>query len=196
VTMRARGGVVLVLVALTVGLASGCTGSGASSAGTSSSGSGSSSSSTTAVGGASGSPAAGGLEQVPGVVAKLEPSVVPVPAGGGVGSGVVYTADGPMLSNEHVVRGNRTVRLAFPDGQQVSGVVKASHVVADLALVHAERRGLPPATFQTRLPQVGSLAVVIGSPLGDTLRLTVRTPARADRTVDLTVADSPPRGVS
>jgi serine protease DegQ len=100
------------------------------------------------------------------VVAKLQPSVVTVLVGGGVGSGVVYTADGLILTNEHVVRGNRSVRLAFADGQQVSGVVKATDVVTDLALVQADRRGLPPAKFQPRLPQVGSLAVVLGSPLG------------------------------
>jgi serine protease DegQ len=166
VRMRVRGGVVLVLVVLTVGLASGCTGSRPSGGGTSSSGSGSSSSSTAAVGGSKGSAVSGGLEQVPGVVAKLEPSVVTVLVGGGVGSGVVYTAEGLILTNEHVVRGDRAVRLAFADGQQVSGVVKATDAVVDLALVQADRRGLPPATFQTRLPQVGSLAVVLGSPLG------------------------------
>jgi serine protease DegQ len=166
VRMRVRGGVVLVLAVLTVGLASGCTGSGPSGGGTSSSGSGSSSSSTAAVGGSNGSAASGGLEQVPGVVAKLEPSVVTVLVSGGVGSGVVYTADGLILTNEHVVRGNRTVRVAFADGQQVSGTVKATDAVTDLALVQAGRRGLPPAKFQTRLPQVGSLAVVLGSPLG------------------------------
>jgi serine protease DegQ len=163
--MRARGNVVLVLVALTIGLLSGCTGSGASSVGTSSGGS-SSSSSTAAVSGSNGSGGSGGLEQVPGVVTKLQPSVVTVLVGGGVGSGVVYTADGLILTNEHVVRGNRTVRVAFADGQQVSAVVKATDAVTDLALVQADRRGLPPATFQPRLPQVGSLAVVIGSPLG------------------------------
>jgi serine protease DegQ len=38
--------------------------------------------------------------------------------------------------------------------------------VTDLAVVQADRRGLPPATFQSRLPQVGELAVAIGSPLG------------------------------
>jgi serine protease DegQ len=164
--MRLRGGVVLFLVALTVGLTSGCTRSGPSGAGTPSGGSGSSSSSTATVDGSIGSGASGGLEHVPGVVAKLEPSVVTVLVSGGVGSGVVYTSDGLILTNEHVVRETRNVRLAFADGQRIGGVVKATDAVTDLALVQGDRQGLPPAKFQTRLPQVGSLAVVIGSPLG------------------------------
>ena len=108
----------------------------------------------------------GGLEQVPQVATQLQPSVVTVLVSGGNGSGVVYSADGLILTNEHVVRGNRAVQIAFADGQRVAGTVKAVDAVTDLALVQADRRDLPAARFQTRLPVVGSLTVVIGSPLG------------------------------
>ena len=108
----------------------------------------------------------GGLEDVPGVAAKLGPSVVTVLVEGGTGSGVVYREDGLILTNEHVVRGHEDVQVSFADGQQVAGKVKAVDAVTDVALVQAERKGLPPATFETALPEVGSLAVVIGSPLG------------------------------
>ena len=108
----------------------------------------------------------GGLEDVPGVAAKLGPSVVTVLVEGGTGSGVVYREDGLILTNEHVVRGQEDVQVSFADGQQVAGKVKAVDAVTDVALVQAERKGLPPATFETALPEVGSLAVVIGSPLG------------------------------
>jgi S1-C subfamily serine protease len=109
---------------------------------------------------------AGGLEEVPRIVAEVAPSVVTVIVPGGNGSGVVYTADGLILTNEHVVRGNRRVQVAFADGQRVDGVVTAVDEVTDLALVQADRRDLPPARFATELPEVGTLAVVIGSPLG------------------------------
>jgi S1-C subfamily serine protease len=109
---------------------------------------------------------AGGLEEVPRIVAEVAPSVVTVIVPGGNGSGVVYTADGLILTNEHVVRGNRAVQVAFADGQRVDGVVTAVDEVTDLALVQADRRDLPPARFATELPEVGTLAVVIGSPLG------------------------------
>lgn len=108
----------------------------------------------------------GDLADVPGVVAKVQPSVVTVSVDGGTGSGVVYRADGLIITNEHVVRGNVDVQISFADGQQVSGTVKATDAVTDIALVQADRTGLPPVQFQTELPQVGSLAVVLGSPLG------------------------------
>jgi S1-C subfamily serine protease len=108
----------------------------------------------------------GGLTEVPDVAAKLGPSVVTVQVEGGTGSGVVYQADGLIITNEHVVRGSDDVQISFADGQQVAGTVKAVDAVTDVALVQAERKGLPPARFQTELPRVGSLAVVIGSPLG------------------------------
>jgi serine protease DegQ len=108
----------------------------------------------------------GGLSEVPDVAAKLGPSVVTVQVEGGTGSGVVYQADGLIITNEHVVRGNDDVQISFADGQQVAGTVKAVDAVTDVALVQTERKGLPPARFQTELPRVGSLAVVIGSPLG------------------------------
>lgn len=58
------------------------------------------------------------------------------------------------------------MQIQFADGQQVAGKVTAVDVVTDVALVQAERNGLPPVSFDTALPAVGSLAVVIGSPLG------------------------------
>ena len=113
-----------------------------------------------------GATGAGGLAEVPEVAAKLGPSVVTVQVDGGTGSGVVYREDGLILTNEHVVRGHDDVQVSFADGQQVAGTVKAVDAVTDVALVQAERKGLPPVRFQTELPRVGSLAVVIGSPLG------------------------------
>lgn len=110
--------------------------------------------------------ATGNLDQVPPVVAKLQPSVVTLFTNGGLGSGVIYSADGLILTNEHVVRGQSAVRIAFADGQRVPGTVRAVDPVTDLALVQAERKNLPAARFQPALPTVGSLAVVIGSPLG------------------------------
>ncbi len=85
---------------------------------------------------------------------------------GGTGSGVVYSEDGLILTNEHVVRGSPAVEIQFADGRVVDGTVTATDAVTDLALVRAERTGLVPAVFAEELPEVGSLAVVIGSPLG------------------------------
>lgn len=110
-----------------------------------------------------GADAAGGIPQL---VENLAPSVVTIFTDGGLGSGVVYSADGLILTNEHVIRGNTSVEVAFADGQRVEGTVKATDPVTDLALVQANRTGLPKPTFQTNLPKVGEGAVVLGSPLG------------------------------
>lgn len=107
-----------------------------------------------------------GSLSVPDLVAAVQPSVVTVFTGGGSGSGVVYTADGLILTNEHVVSGAQAVEVAFADGQRVAGEVIATDVLTDLALVQADRTGLPAAEFNTDLPRVGEFALVIGSPLG------------------------------
>ena len=109
---------------------------------------------------------AGSLADVPAVSAQLLPSVVKVLTSGGNGSGVVYTPDGLVLTNEHVVRGSSAVQIGFADGQRHPGTVQAVDVITDLALVQAERHDLPVARFQPELPVIGELAIAIGSPLG------------------------------
>lgn len=108
-----------------------------------------------------------GTADIPAIVSNVQPSVVTIFTGrGGLGSGVVYSEDGLILTNEHVVRGSREVEVGFADGQRVSGTVRATDAISDLALVEAQRKGLPAAKFQPDLPRIGELAVVIGSPLG------------------------------
>ncbi|MBG6225284.1 S1-C subfamily serine protease [Arthrobacter sp. CAN_A2] len=116
----------------------------------------------------SGSSGSGAPEEmgIPDIVDAVQPSVVTIFTREGLGSGVIYTEDGLILTNEHVIRGNEEVEVAFADGQRVSGTVEAADTVSDLALVQADRSDLPAATFQPELPRIGELAVVIGSPLG------------------------------
>ncbi|MGX1159718.1 serine protease DegQ [Pseudarthrobacter sp. SLBN-100] len=141
--------------------------SGASTAGSSTSPSAATSSGTSASA-AAGNPApapdaAGGI---PELVENLAPSVVTIFTESGLGSGVVYSEDGLIITNEHVISGNTRVEVGFADGQRVQGTVKASDPVTDLALVQADRKGLPKPTYQSTLPRVGEGAVVLGSPLG------------------------------
>ena len=123
-------------------------------------------------GSASGSPSLGaiaagaGSAQIPDIAARLQPSVVTIFVGQGLGSGVVYTADGLILTNEHVVRGATAVQVGFADGSRVTGTVRATDAVTDLALVQADRKSLPVPNYQSGLPRIGDLTVVIGSPLG------------------------------
>lgn len=105
-------------------------------------------------------------EQIPAIIRAVEPSVVTIFTQSGLGSGVIYREDGTIVTNEHVVRGAQQVQVAFADGKRVPGRVLATDAGTDLAVVRVERTGLPPATFQTELPQVGDLALALGSPLG------------------------------
>ncbi len=114
----------------------------------------------------SGDAAEGVFASIPDVVRQVEPSVVTILREGGLGSGVVYRQDGLIVTNEHVVRGVRTVQVAFADGRRSPGRVRAVDPLTDLAVVQTERQDLPAARFHTRLPRVGELAVAMGSPLG------------------------------
>jgi S1-C subfamily serine protease len=116
--------------------------------------------------GNSGAQASGAFAQIPDVVTKTQTSVVTIITSKGLGSGVVWSADGVVVTNQHVISGSRRVEVAFADGRRVSGTVRAADDVTDLAVVQADRKGLPPATFQKKLPRVGDLAIAMGSPLG------------------------------
>jgi S1-C subfamily serine protease len=103
---------------------------------------------------------------VPEIVERVQPSVVSVLTDAGGGSGVVYRADGVIVTNDHVVSGARSIQVALADGQQVPATVLARDEVVDLAVLRVEKRQLPPAMFADNLPRVGELAIALGDPLG------------------------------
>ncbi|MGE2712472.1 S1C family serine protease [Mycolicibacterium litorale] len=117
---------------------------------------------TTAPAQASGMPGAAGFADV---VERVSPSVVTVRIDSGVGSGVVLRPD-VIVTNAHVVGTARDVVLEFADGEQANGVVLASDVVTDLAVVRSSRSGLPVPEYRSELPRPGDWAIAIGSPLG------------------------------
>jgi S1-C subfamily serine protease len=105
-------------------------------------------------------------------VRTLEPSVVTIETSDGLGSGVVWSADGTIVTDAHVVGSNTDVQVDFADGRQVKGTVTAKDTATDVAILKADRTGLTPATFETTLPGLGDLAVAVGSPLGFTNSVT------------------------
>jgi serine protease DegQ len=110
--------------------------------------------------------AVAGTADIPSIVRRVEPSIVTVYVGQGLGSGIVYRENGVIVTNQHVVGDTKQVTVAFADGQRVSGEVLATDPVTDLAVVRVPRNGLPAARFETTLPPVGALAIALGSPLG------------------------------
>lgn len=85
----------------------------------------------------------------------------------GSGSGVLFTPDGFLLTNHHVVRGQSKVRVRFSDGTERPGRVVGNDPWTDLAIVQADGEKLPYAAFgDSAKLRVGQLVVAIGSPLG------------------------------
>lgn len=115
--------------------------------------------------------AAPGEEPVADAAAVILPSVVQIQSGqgptSGVGSGVIYDSDGLILTAAHVVEGNETVTVRFADGEQVEGTVLGGTAGADVAVVQVDRTGLPAAELALDdEPQVGQMAIAVGSPWG------------------------------
>lgn len=90
----------------------------------------------------------------------------------GEGSGVIYTADGMIITNNHVVTdelGDPVDRLevTFTTGEKLPATIIGTDPLTDLAVIKVQTDlKLPVATFQNDQPSVGEYAVAIGSPLG------------------------------
>ncbi|HZY86144.1 MAG TPA: trypsin-like peptidase domain-containing protein [Gemmataceae bacterium] len=105
------------------------------------------------------------------VAELLRPAVVNLRSGRGrregSGSGILFTPDGFLLTNHHVVRGSERVRVRLGDGREVDGRVVGNDPWSDLAVVQADGGGFPHATLgDSAKLRVGQLVVAIGSPFG------------------------------
>ncbi len=110
------------------------------------------------------------------VAQAVLPSIVQVavqdPFGrAGLGSGVMYTSDGFIITNDHVVAGAEEIVVNLPTGEQLPAAVvgTARPVGVDIAVLKVvpDEGPLPAATFgSSETLQVGELAVAIGSPFG------------------------------
>jgi len=104
------------------------------------------------------------------VAEQLRPAVVNLRGergSSGSGSGVLFTPDGFLLTNHHVVRGQRRLRVRLNDGREIPGHVVGADPWTDLAVVQAESSALPYAAFgDSPKLRVGQLVVAIGSPFG------------------------------
>jgi len=118
-------------------------------------------------------------EDITAVVAKARLSVVTITSNGttsngpfsvpvtGVGSGVILTADGYILTNRHVVAESNKLTVALSDGTEYPATIVKISDTTDLALIKVEATGLPAATLGTATDiNVGETAIAIGSPLG------------------------------
>jgi S1-C subfamily serine protease len=109
-------------------------------------------------------------EAVTAAVDAVAPAVVRIQAGRAGGSGVIFTPDGFVLTNNHVVEGAAALRIALPDGRAMRGDVVGRDADSDLAVLRADDqsgRPLPWAAFDdSRHIRVGQIAIAIGNPFG------------------------------
>jgi S1-C subfamily serine protease len=111
------------------------------------------------------------------VVEHVGPAVVSITAGTrrpgaaagvvGAGSGVIFTPDGYVLTNSHVVHEATDLAVTLTDGSALGATLVGGDPATDLAVIRADGSGLPIAQFGASASlRAGQLVVAIGNPFG------------------------------
>ncbi len=126
----------------------------------------------------------GGQNSVVDIVKAVSPAVVTIVAQGATetdpttgqtgtgtatGSGVIFDANGLILTNHHVVAGDPSkLTVNLKDGRSFDASIYGIDTLTDLAIVKVDATGLPTAPIgDSSSIQVGQQAIAIGSPLGE-----------------------------
>jgi serine protease Do len=92
----------------------------------------------------------------------------------GTGSGFIVSADGYILTNNHVVEGAETVIVRLLDHREFKAKVVGTDPNTDVAVLKIDAKGLPPVALgNSDDARVGNWVLAIGNPLGEGLTFTV-----------------------
>jgi serine protease Do len=96
------------------------------------------------------------------------------PPSHGLGSGVIVTKDGYILTNNHVVDDADKVRITLPDGREFTAKVIGKDKESDVAVVKIDARDLPAITLaDSSKIEVGDVVLAVGNPFGLTQSVTM-----------------------
>ena len=86
----------------------------------------------------------------------------------GAGSGAVMTADGYIMTNNHVIDGASKITVTTSDDKEYEAKLVGTDSITDIAVLKISAKNLTPATYgNSDQLAVGDMAVAIGNPLGE-----------------------------
>ena len=106
----------------------------------------------------------------------------------GVGSGVIFRADGYIVTNNHVIENAREIIVSLADGSTVNGQLVGTDEMTDIAVVKVDTQNLPAARFgNSDEIMVGEPVVAIGNPMGLEFQgsVTVGVVSALNRTIEI-----------
>jgi serine protease DegQ len=84
-----------------------------------------------------------------------------------LGSGVIVSVDGLILTNHHVIEAADEIQVALPDGKTLEAEVVGTDPETDLAVLRVKQKALPAVTFaKAENLRVGDVVLAIGNPFG------------------------------
>ena len=148
---RPRAGAAIAVVATTAALLAGCGGA----------------TTTPAVVLPESGPVAAVQTQFTDVIARVSPTVVQIQTGQGLGSGIVYDADGDIVTNAHVTGGATSFLVTLANGARHAAKLVGADPANDLAVIHITGATPTPASFaDSSKVRAGDISFAIGNPLG------------------------------
>jgi len=97
----------------------------------------------------------------------FQPREMPMPRQNGLGSGVITSSDGYILTNNHVVDGADRVRVELSDQRTFDAEVVGADQASDLAVLKVDADHLPTMSIgDSSAVRVGDVVLAVGNPLG------------------------------